>query len=158
MKSVLIPTKPLIKTKYGNRPLFTINKDPNRLYGMLPPNKTLKTCVMSFVTESHAYMIANMLEEHKRRTSEWPESGTTMVLPTNENKKELEELVVIKWDPDNLKTTCANNILDLITLTKVTKTRQGLTVSGETFHFDASFDFYKVRFDEIYQLTSPVSE
>lgn len=154
MASVLTPVKPMIKTRYGARPIYTINKFPNHIYGMKPPNDKLRTCVVSFVNESHAYMFAAMFEEHKRRTSEWPmmmqETEASIILPTNDEQPELEELSVIKWDPENLKVMCASNILDLIKLTKIVHTKKGLTIGGETYHFNAPIEFYQNRFKELY--------
>lgn len=150
----LRPTRPL-KTGRRDNVLYTIHKVPNRIYAVPSRETNLFTCVVSFKNMEHAYIIANLIEEHKKRTKNWPDfmSDDPIMLPKPDKFTNLSELSVIKWDVDDLKYYCVSNVLDLITLSRVTETDQGYNVKGESLHFEAPQEFYQERFTELYSLT-----
>ena len=158
--STLSPVRPnkALGTDRRDKFVYTIDKHPNKIYGIKPKNEKLKICVVSFNNISHAYLMAGMMEEHKRRTDEWPpllqeDGNNSFMLPkTDEFGHEMFELTVTKWDKDKLGLHCANNMLDLLILTRITPTKTGYNIGGDSYSFNASTDFYKNRFDQLFLL------
>lgn len=138
--------------------VYTIDKHPNKIYGIRPKNESLKICVVSFNNISHAYLMAGMMEEHKRRTSEWPpllqeDGNNSFMLPDyNSTVHDMYELSVTKWDKDELSVHCTKNMLDLLILTRITPTKSGYNIGGDSYSFNAPIEFYKDRFDELFEL------
>jgi hypothetical protein len=151
------PTRPL-KTARGSKVAYTINKTPNRIYAIQPKDKAMKISIVSFMRPDDAQLVASMFEEYRRRTSEWPDMlndhDESLILPTNGSYL-LQDLSIIKWDVDDLKFYCSNNMLDLITLSSMKSTNKGFSVRGESYLFDAPLEFYQERFSELYHLDSP---
>jgi hypothetical protein len=153
------PMKPFrpLKTGRSSKVAYTINKTPNRVYAIQPKDKAMKISIVSFMRAEDAQLVASMFEEYRRRTSEWPDTlndhDDSLILPTN-GSHILEDLSVIKWDVDDLKFYCCNNMMDLITLSSMKSTNKGFSVRGESYLFDAPLEFYKERFSELYHLDS----
>jgi hypothetical protein len=153
------PMKPFrpLKTGRSSKVAYTINKTPNRVYAIQPKDKAMKISIVSFMRAEDAQLVASMFEEYRRRTSEWPDTlndhDDSLILPTN-GSHILEDLSVIKWDVDDLKFYCCNNMMDLITLSYMKSTNNGFSVRGESYLFDAPLEFYKERFSELYHLDS----
>jgi hypothetical protein len=103
--------------------------------------------------------MAGMLEEYRRRTSEWPDfmndHSNSLFLPDETINNQLVELSIVQWDLDELKMNCMNNMLDLITLNYMKKTRDGFSVGGDTYLINGPLDFYQERFNELYHLDHP---
>jgi hypothetical protein len=156
--AALTPTKPLIKTGGRDTSLYIINKHPNRVYAIKPKSDDLKICIVSFTNISHAYLMAGMMEEHKHRTREWPpllqEDGyNSFMLPTSQTREsEMLELSVEKWNKDKLGVFCAKNMLDLLILTRITPTKSGYNIGGDSYAFNASLEFYQSRFEELFDM------
>jgi len=153
------PVKPFrpLKTGRSSKVAYTINKTPNRVYAIQPKDKAMKISIVSFMRAEDAQLVASMFEEYRRRTSEWPDTlndhDDSLILPSN-GSHILEDLSVIKWDVDDLKFYCCNNMMDLITLSSMKSTDKGFSVRGESYLFDAPLEFYKERFSELYHLDS----
>ena len=158
--AVLTPTKPLIRTGGREHPLYIINNHPNHVYGIRPKSDNLKICIVSFTNINHAYLMAGMMEEHRHRTKEWPpllqEDGyNSFMLPNSQNMPpDMLELSVEKWNKDKLGVHCAKNMLDLLVLTRITQTKTGYNIGGESYSFNASLEFYQSRFDQLFELMS----
>lgn len=150
------PSRPL-KTGRGQKVAYTIHHTPNRVYAIRPKDRTLSVSIVSFMNSENAQLVASMFEEYRRRTMTWPDfmgdHDDSLILPSNSSYL-LQELTVIKWDLDDLKFYCCNNMLDLITLSSMKQTNEGFRIRGESYKFDAPLEFYQERFTELYQLAS----
>lgn len=150
------PSRPL-KTGRGQKVAYTIHQTPNKVYAIRPKDQTLSVSIVSFVHSENARLVAGMFEEYRRRTKSWPDfmedHDECLILPSNSNRL-LQELTVIKWDLNDLKFYCCNNMLDLITLSSMKSTDRGFSIRGESYKFDAPLEFYQERFNELYHLDS----
>lgn len=147
------PIKPKLPVKTGRRDhvLYTIHKMPNKVYAV----KTSKlVSIVGFRNMEHAYIIANMFEEYKRITKDWPNfmDENHLILPKPDIFTQPNELSVVPWDSDELKYYCVSNILDLVTFERVVETKDGFKITGESMSFEAPCEFYRERFDEMYKL------
>jgi hypothetical protein len=129
--------------------LFTIHKQDNTIYASKPTNDLVLISVVSFSKRDNALLIASMLEEYKRRTNEWPllTPDDDVFLPSSEISTELQELEIIGWTQDALNEYCAEHILDLITIQNIENSNGILNITGDTYRFEASLDFYKSLFE-----------
>ena len=132
-----------------DKSLFTIHSQQNTVYATRPDNEKLWISVVSFRSKDNAYLIASMLEEHKRKTREWPLllSDDSVFLPAAEAKNSLDELQIIRWTQDELTTYCVEHLLDLITINSIDNTKEGLSMVGDTYQFEVPTDFYRQLFD-----------
>jgi hypothetical protein len=137
------------RSERPDKSLFTIHSQQNTVYATRPDNEKLWISVVSFRSKENAYMIASMLEEYKRKTSEWPLllSDDSVFLPAAEAKNSLDELQIIRWTQDELKMYCVEHILDLITINTIDNTKEGLSMFGDTYQFEVPTDFYRQMFE-----------
>jgi|688.fasta_scaffold66394_1 hypothetical protein len=155
------PQKPvrLPKSDRKEKSAYTINHTHNKLYGVRPSDKSMKISIVSFSNVNHAQKMSVMIEEYRRRTGEWPDfmndHSDNLFLPDDANNKKLIELSIVKWDLDELKMCCMNNMLDLITLNYMKKTLDGFSVGGDTYLINGPLEFYQERFSELYHLDFP---
>jgi hypothetical protein len=160
--SVLSPPKKPVRLPKSDRKsniAYTINYTRNKVYAVQPSDKSMKISIVSFTNVNHAGKMAGMLEEYRRRTSEWPDfmndHSNSLFLPDETINNQLVELSIVQWDLDELKMNCMNNMLDLITLNYMKKTRDGFSVGGDTYLINGPLDFYQERFNELYHLDHP---
>lgn len=150
--ALTIPRPPQLKSRYGSdsNKVYTIHKHPNTVYASRPSNENVFISVICCTKRSSAHKLAQMLEEHKRRTGDWPPlvSEENYTLP--ESTDELQELSIVSWDREDLEKFCTLNILDLITLTRITKEKGTYYFQGKLVKLTTSLEVYKQRFDDLY--------
>lgn len=150
--STLTPVRPRVKTSLKNGPkkLYTIHLHPNRLYAMKLSIPDTFMCITSCTKRDHAVQLAQMLEEYKRRTGDWPPlvPENQYVLPMG--SQELEELTVVQWDKTQLEEFCVYNIFNLITLHSMDLMHDTYKFEGKMKQFQVPFDFYRDKFENLF--------
>jgi hypothetical protein len=148
---------PIMKTSRKNdKKMYTIHLHPNKVWAVIPDNSEMNLSIMSFKNQKNAEMLACMFEENKRRTGEWPELSKQrdLHLPVS---KELypEELMVSEWSEDDLTFFCASTFLDMICINNIkTDKVGGITLTGTSYKFNVSKDFYVDRLKYMYDLSN----
>lgn len=94
-----------------------------------------------------------MIETHLIEKKEWPDTTNAgnLILPEG-RLSQLSYIFIRQWEFDELKLECTKNILDMISVDEVLKKKLSYSFEGNLFRFDATEDFYKNRFDEIYEM------
>jgi len=88
-----------------------------------------------------------MIETYFIYSKSWPDMDL-LVLPAP-RVKELSNIFLQKWEFDDLKLNCTRNMLDMISVEKISKARESFTFNGDHYMFDAPLDFYQNRFNEL---------
>lgn len=132
------------------RKIHTIHLLPNRVWANIPDNNKSGVSVVAFRREYDAVFFASMLEEHKRRTGDWPPlsiEGVSMPVTRDQN---LYELFVSTWSDKELDHFCASVYMNLLCINSMDQTGDTITLTGECFDFDPGTDFYRDMLEENY--------
>lgn len=154
------PVKPrrLAKTIPKPKAYFTIHTQPNDAF-TLKLNDTARTSVVGFSNWDDAFFIGKMIETHFIREKEWPDTREvgSLTLPASTVPDDvLAHLYIQKWDFDELKLICTKNFLDLIGVEGIIKKKiGGYTFDGNAYHFQADWDFYRMRLKELWIVNEP---
>ena len=92
-------------------------------------------------------MFGSMIESYYSHSSEWPDANLQMLPAPRMNQ--LVHIFLQKWEFDDLKLNCTQNMLDMISVEKVNKTRSSYTFNGSQYTFSAPIEFYQNRFNEL---------
>ena len=109
--------------------------------------KESKSAVVAFRRIDDAVLFGSMIETYFTYSQEWP-STDLLILPAP-RIKELGDIFLQKWEFDDLKLNCTRNMLDMISVDKISKARESYTFNGDQYIFDAPLDFYQNRFNEL---------
>jgi hypothetical protein len=144
----VVPNKP----KRRSKKFFTLHNTQNTVYATRPPNPESLISVIAFTNPLNAKLMGLMIEEYKRKTNEWPSiiSEEVVMLPVADESNDLVELSVVEWDEGELNSYCAMHILDLIVLYNMKQTKDGYTISGNNYKIECPVDFYRERFNTLY--------
>ena len=82
------------------------------------------------------------------KQKEWPDTSGQLLLPLP-SEDELSFLFLQKWDFEDLKLTCTKNFLNMVSVDAVDDTKKGFNLSGEILTFNAPFEFYVERLNEL---------
>lgn len=148
------PVKPRnqAKTRRAGKFYWTIHTHPNHAY-TLRVKDDAKTALVGFKRAEDALLIGRMIEKHYMIKKEWPDTeGGQIILPSVSGDDPLNFLFCIRWDFYDLKLECTKNFLNMVTIDTIGNTRNGLSFNGNVLSFEAPLDFYKMRFDELYQV------
>ena len=154
MLTALPPVRPVTssRTNQKNRKYYTIHSNENNAFA-LRVNDDIRAAMVGFRDVDDAGLIGCMIETHFIEKKEWPDMANfgTLVLPEGRFNK-LVHVFIRQWEFDALKLECTRNILDLISVDKIVKKKASYSVAGNLYSLEAPCEFYKNRFDEIYEL------
>ena len=158
------PVKPrsAFKTNQRNRKYYTLHTGANDAF-TLRVNEQARTSVVGFTDWDNAMFVGKMLEAYFDDQMEWPmtyEVGA-LILPGPQGPRDvLSHLYIQQWDFDELKLTCTQNFLDMISINDIVKKKAqgGYVFAGNAYSFDADPDFYRRRLEEIHELISDVND
>ena len=151
------PKKPRRLAKTIPRPsqIYTIHTNPNHAFTLKLSEET-RTSIVGFKEWDDALFIGKMIETYFVREKEWPDTkdASNLTLPVSHLEDDiLRHIYIQQWDFDDIKLTCTKNFLDLIGVEGIiNKKTVGYTFEGSVYRFEAPFEFYKERFNEIFQL------
>lgn len=147
------PTRPVSKLPVNQRDriYYTIHSHPNNAF-TLKINDDIRTAVVGFRELEDAVLISTMIETHFLEKKEWPDTthAGTLVLPEG-RLEDLTHIFIRQWEFDDLKLECTKNVLDMISVDEILKRKLSYSFAGSLFKFQATDDFYRARFDEIYE-------
>lgn len=148
------PRRPITKLPVNqkNRKYYTLHSNPNNAFA-LRLNDDIRTAIVGFRDVNDAVLIGAMIETHLIEKKEWPDTTSVGQLILPEGR--LTQLVYVflrEWEFDELKLECTKNILDMISVDEVLKKKMSYSFEGNLFRFEAPEDFYRNRFDEIYEM------
>jgi hypothetical protein len=94
-----------------------------------------------------------MIETYYIEKKEWPDMSSVgnLILPEGRLNK-LAYIFVRQWEFDELKVECTRNILDMISVEEIVNKNTSYSLTGNMYSFEAPDEFYKARFDEIYEM------
>lgn len=148
------PKRPITKPPVNqrDRKYYTIHSHPNNAFA-LRLKDDIRTAVVGFRDLNDAVLIGAMIETHLIEKKEWPDTTNAgnLILPEG-RLSQLSYIFIRQWEFDELKLECTKNILDMISVDEVLKKKLSYSFEGNLFRFDATEDFYKNRFDEIYEM------
>jgi hypothetical protein len=105
--------------------------------------------VVAFKNIEEAVLVGCMIETHFMHHKEWPDFDLSdMVLPSS-RVEDLRNIFLRKWEFDELKLTCTQNMLDMISVDEISKHQTSYTFSGNQYKFRAELEFYQNRFNEL---------
>ena len=158
------PVKPrrAPKTNQKSRKYYTLHTGRNDAF-TLRVDEDSRTSIVGFTEWDNAMFVGQMLETYFVDQKEWPptyEMGA-LILPSPQGPIDvLHHLYIQQWEFDELKLTCTQNFLDMISINDVVKKKAqgGYVFSGNTYQFEAPVEFYRQRLGEIHELFSDVSD
>jgi hypothetical protein len=140
------PTK-VRNTRYGGKFYYTIHSHPNHAFAVRT-NEDSVSAIVGFKSEQHAMFIGQMIETHYMKQKEFPDPSKQLLLPLP-SEEELSFLFLQKWDFEELKLLCTKNFLNMVAIDTVNDTKKGYNLSGEILTFQAPFEFYVERLNEL---------
>lgn len=158
------PTVRPPKTGRTGKKYYTIHNFPNSIMAVkLYDHEHLNMCVVSFSTQRDAVFVGKVIENHRAKTKEWPvfnfadlqSDNMFRVMNYNEESFVLDgNLYVQEWrEIDDLKFYCAIHFFDLITLNRLSPSKEGFMMKGNVFKFEADQDFYTQRLETLLDKT-----
>jgi hypothetical protein len=158
------PVKPrrAPKTNQKSRKYYTLHTTRNDAF-TLRVNEDSRTSIVGFTEWDNAMFVGKMLEAYFIDQKEWPttyEVGA-LILPGPQWPHDvLHHLYIQQWEFDELKLTCTQNFLDMISINDIVKKKAqgGYVFAGNSYSFDAPIEFYRERLKEIHELFSDVND
>jgi hypothetical protein len=151
------------KTGRTAKKYYTIHNFPNSIMAVkLHDYEHMNTCVVSFSTQKDALFVGKVIENHRAKTKEWPVfnfadlQSDNMFRVTNFTGSAEEVLTgnmyVQEWsEVDDLKFYCVAHFFDLITLNRLTPSKEGFMMRGSLFKFEADQAFYTQRLEYLFE-------
>ena len=151
------PQKPrgFAKTGFSARNHYTIHSAPNNLFSLRTRDD--RTAIVAFHRRDDAVLMAKMMETYFRHQKELPPvqkegDDNSLYLPNVKDYYELDFLYLTNNDFDDLRVICTRNILHMITVEQLKENRHGYSITGNVLTFEAPVEYYKLRFDELYEV------
>lgn len=147
MATATPPVRPklTLQTNQKGRNYWTLHTGVNNVWATRPHES--KSSIVAFRRMEDAVLIGSMIETHFIYSKEWPDMDL-FVLPAP-RVKELTNIFLQKWEFDDLKLTCTQNMLDMISVEKINKAHASYTFNGNQYTFGAPLEFYQNRFNEL---------
>ena len=149
MATAAPPVRPKLTTltNQRNRNYYTLHSGINNVWATRP--KESISAVVAFRNLDEAVAIGSMIETYFMYHKEWPEfSEDSLILP-NSRVEDLRNIFLQKWEFDDLKLICTQNMLDMISVDEINKHQASYTFSGIQYKFSAPIEFYQNRFNEL---------
>ena len=138
------------RVRSGGKFQWTIHNHPNHAFS-IRMNENSQTALVSFKRVEDAVLVGRMIEKHYIMQKEWPETEGQLMLPSVSKDSPLEFLFCRRWDLEDLKIECTKNILDMVSVDGIINKKNGnFSLTGNVYKFEAPPDFYRVRFEELY--------
>jgi hypothetical protein len=153
MTTVVPPLRPRVQmpTAQTRRKYYTIHSNTNNAF-TLRLNEDMRTAVVGFAEVEDAACVGNMIETYFIEKKEWPDVHSAGELSLPEGRlSNLSYVFIKKWEFDDLKMYCTGNFLDFISVEKLVPKNTTYSLSGALYKFDAPMDFYRTRFDELFE-------
>ena len=149
MATAAPPARPkfITRTNQRNRTYWTLHSGINNVWSTRPKDSI--SAVVAFRNLDEAVMIGTMIETHFLNHKEWPEFDETSLILPNSRIEDLRNIFLQKWEFDDLKLICTQNMLDMISVDEINKRRTSYTFTGSQYKFDAPIEFYQNRFNEL---------
>ena len=147
MATATPPVRPrlITTTNQKNRKYWTLHAGANNIWATRPTDSN--SAIVAFRRIEDAEMFGSMIESYYIHSSEWPDANLQMLPAPRMNQ--LVHIFLQKWEFDDLKLNCTQNMLDMISVEKVNKTRSSYTFNGSQYTFSAPIEFYQNRFNEL---------
>lgn len=148
------PVRPrrLLETNQRPKTHYTIHSQPNDAFTIRPSHRS-QTAIVGFQSFEDAMFIGKMIETYYVRQNELPDTKEvgSLILPSSDQNHDVLRYVYIQeWVFDDLKLMCTRNILDVVSVQDILKSKEGYLFSGDIYKFDAPLEFYQARFNELY--------
>lgn len=137
-------------------PAYTIHDFYQKPFTMqLPLNPTsiiTKTTIVCFKEEPHASKFARMLEGHKAINKAWPctvfDEYTSLNLYAWDTQHFVmgDELYIMKWNFQDLRNYCADNILDMMYIKSLKERGREMSLTSDLIRLEMDHAFYVNRF------------
>ena len=149
MATATPPTRPKLVqlTKQRNRQYWTLHSGINNVWATRPKDSI--SAVVAFRNLDEAVMIGAMIETHFLHHKVWPEFDEHSLILPNSRIEDIRNIFLQKWEFDDLKLICTQNMLDMISVDEINKRRTSYTFTGSQYKFDAPIEFYQNRFNEL---------
>ena len=158
------PVKPrrAPRTNQKSRKYYTLHTGRNDAF-TLRVNEDSRTSIVGFTEWDNAMFVGQMLETYFIAQMEWPSTYEVgaLILPGPQGPHDvLHHLYIQQWEFDELKLTCTQNFLDMISINDIVKKKAqgGYVFTGSAYSFEADLDFYRQRLDEIHEIISDVND
>jgi hypothetical protein len=138
-----------VRTRRGGKFYWTIHTHPNHAFSVRM-NENSPTALVAFKHVENALLVGRMVEKHYIVQKDWPDTEGQIILPAVTGDSPLNFLFCRKWDFEELKVECTKNCLNMVTIDRILNNKKGIAFNGNVLSFDAPLDFYKMRFDELY--------
>lgn len=154
MLTALPPVRPITssRTNQKNRKYYTIHSNENNAFTLRVTDHA-RTAIVGFRNVDDAALLGAMIETYYIEKKEWPDMSSVgnLILPEGRLNK-LAYIFVRQWEFDELKVECTRNILDMISVEEIVNKNTSYSLTGNMYSFEAPDEFYKARFDEIYEM------
>lgn len=116
-----------------------------------------RTAIVVFHRRDDAVLMAKMMETYYRHQKELPPvqkegDDNSLYLPNAKNQGILDFLYLDNNSFDDLSVLCTRNILHMITVDQLKENKDGYSIVGNVHHFEASVEYYQIRFNELLEL------
>lgn len=116
-----------------------------------------RTAIVVFHRRDDAVLMAKMMETYYRHQKELPPvqkegDDNSLYLPNAKNQDILDFLYLDNNSFDDLSVLCTRNILHMITVDQLKENKDGYSIVGNVHHFEASVEYYQIRFNELLEL------
>jgi hypothetical protein len=148
--------RPLIKTNKVPKYHYTIHSKPTDAFTLRANDRT---AIVAFQQWDDAFMIGQMMENYFMKEREFPDisagEGKALILPQRDTSKELLDFLYIeRWDFDDLKMFSIKHLLSIISIQSLKETKNGYSLNGSVYNFEAPEEYYKLRFEELLPLNT----
>jgi hypothetical protein len=149
MATATPPVRPKLsaRTNQSNRKYWTLHTGVNNILACRPKDSI--SSVVAFRNLDEAVMIGSMIETHLMRHKEWPDFESEILMLPTSRVEELQNIFLQKWEFDDLKLICTQNMLDMISVEEINKRASSYTFTGNQYKFNAPLEFYQNRFNEL---------
>jgi hypothetical protein len=145
----MIATPNFTPVEFKERKYYTIHSSANNAF-TLKIKDPAKHAMVGFQTPSDALLIGNMIETYYMQNMKWPDLQDVgeIVLPTG-TLRELVNVFMKEWEFEDLKFECTRNVMDMVSIKKISKNNDTYSFSGDLYTFTAPVEFYMKRFEEL---------
>ena len=157
-----VKPRPKFRTNQKSQKYYTLHTCPNDAFTLRANDKS-RTSIVGFKDWDNAIFVGKMLESYFISEMEWPETYNvgSLILPNSQAQDDiLRFLYIQQWEFDDLKLICTKNFLDMISIDDIVKRKaqSGYVFAGNAYKFEADWDFYRARLNEIHELVSPIND
>lgn len=150
------PVKPrgFSRTTQKGKSHYTIHSKPSDVFTLR--TKEDRTAVVSFHRKDDALLMAKMMETYFKNEKSLPSVQTfgreeALYLPKVSDEN-LEYLYLDENEFDDLKIICTRHFFDMISVEKLKENKDGYSITGNVYKFEAPIEYYRVRLTELFDV------